>query len=431
MVIRLKNPFKNLKWCDVFFAFYLCVLLGNQRDYGFDAIILRLAFFALAAYLLVYEIIIKNRLGQLLRSRVFLWVCALTAFSLASSLWAINSNYSLGLLSQFGQCVIVVCAVVLCYNQKEDIYRALKIVVFAAIYCAIIVYVRTPGQILGIKRLGTAAGINANNFGCSMAIAFCVTLFFAITADKKALWAILSVFFAFFALNSGSRKAFAALVIAAALLAVFANKTGFKKLLLVFAACAVAVSFYILCMRYEPLYDLIGVRIEGLLDYILGGEDSSSGSTFVRLMLIDRAKEIFSEHPFFGVGLNNFMVAIAGSFFVAYAHNNYWEILSTLGIFGFVINYSLYIGIIKNSICGLIKKKDELCGLFLTLMIARLFIDYGMVTFYRPFNIFLLALSAMYVSNALKGEKTLERFSSADKQSLLEDNKSSAVSFAE
>ena len=342
-----------------------------------------------------------------------------------------NSRYSLGLINQFAQCVVIVSAVALCYSEKEDIKRALKIVVFAAAYCLIIVYIRTPKEFFGIKRLGSAAGINANSFGCYMAIAFCLSLFFVITSKRKIPWIAISVLFAFFALNSGSRKAFATIIIATALLAVFAKKTGLKKLLLIFAACAIAFSFYILCMRYKPLYDLIGIRVETLLNYIFGGSNSSSGSTSVRLLLIDEAKEIFNTYPIFGVGLNNFIVLVSDSQFATYAHNNYWEILSTLGVFGFVINYSLYIGIIKNSICGLIKKKDELCGLFLTLMIARLFIDYGMVTFYRPFYIFLLALSAMYVSNALKGEKTLERFSSADKQSLLEDNKSSAVSFAE
>ena len=57
MRIRFKNPFKCIRSCDVLFTFYLCVLLGNQNDTGFDALIIRVAFAALSAYLLVFELI--------------------------------------------------------------------------------------------------------------------------------------------------------------------------------------------------------------------------------------------------------------------------------------------------------------------------------------------------------------------------------------
>ena len=69
---------------------------------------------------------------------------------------------------------------------------------------------------------------------------------------------------------------------------------------------------------------------------MISGETDGDGSAQTRIRMIEKAYEIFKEHPILGMGLNTFAQS-AG--FGAYAHNNYMELLANLGLSGCLIYY--------------------------------------------------------------------------------------------
>ena len=83
-------------------------------------------------------------------------------------------------------------------------------------------------------------------------------------------------------------------------------------------------------------------RVEAAFLYATG-RDSGDGSISARLALSNDALGLWSKKPLFGWGADQFRYI---SDFGRYSHNNYSELLVTVGIVGFILFYSIYIYII-------------------------------------------------------------------------------------
>ncbi len=129
---------------------------------------------------------------------------------------------------------------------------------------------------------------------------------------------------------------------------------------------------------------------------------------------------MFKEHPIIGSGGNSFItrMRLIGYTHIAYSHNNYTEMLCTLGIIGFIIYYSKWLLTLfkllkinkknKNN-----KIKDKKAILFLVIIVLFLILDYGSVSYVLEFNMFMLCLIDMYLS--IEEEKNLIEYSGVDK----------------
>ena len=91
---------------------------------------------------------------------------------------------------------------------------------------------------------------------------------------------------------------------------------------------------------------------------------------------------------------------------IAYSHNNFTELLCTLGIIGFVIYYSYWLillyrlYIIKKNSSNLQIKRMSL--LFMSIMIMFILLDYGNVSYVLEFNMFILCLIDIFSRIARK-----------------------------
>ena len=108
--------------------------------------------------------------------------------------------------------------------------------------------------------------------------------------------------------------------------------------------------------------------------------------------------EIFSEHPFIGVGIHN---AQFYNYRQVYLHNNFAEMLADGGIIGFTAFYSMYVYLLV-----LILRKKEYSftlPLTITLFLVMLTMHYGQVA-YRDSEqyIMLLAVFMDLKSNVIK-----------------------------
>lgn len=150
------------------------------------------------------------------------------------------------------------------------------------------------------------------------------------------------------------------------------------------------------------LYELVGVRFEGLLNFFTG-QGRVDGSTRTRFGLINDAWTIFKENPLLGVGLGSFREVTK---FNVYAHNNFMELLASLGIVGFLFFYWLPIYLIfkiKNSKI----LNDKYSQLFFSVIITNLIHDIGTISYYRFSFIIPLCLASAYIEINRKREVTV------------------------
>ena len=117
-------------------------------------------------------------------------------------------------------------------------------------------------------------------------------------------------------------------------------------------------------------------------------EFQSDYSSEARVEYSELAIELWKENPIIGGGYDNFKVH---SGYDTYSHNNYTELLSSVGLIGLILYYAYYFLLLKKNI--LIKNmKSRMIVLFI---IATLITDVGAVTFsiYPIYYIVLLIMS--------------------------------------
>lgn len=99
-------------------------------------------------------------------------------------------------------------------------------------------------------------------------------------------------------------------------------------------------------------------------------------STSLRVNMIMEAYDLFKRHIFFGNGWN----AFAGlTQYRYYSHCNYLELLSSMGLFGFGLYYSIYYFIMRKIIH---LKNIEHKLLIISLIAALLISDFSSITMY-------------------------------------------------
>lgn len=204
----------------------------------------------------------------------------------------------------------------------------------------------------------TAGSLNPNQVGicCSYSL---LVLYWNIDRIRKNLlwytggWILIAVF-GLFSLITGSKKALITLVFGMFLLMILKSKDAYRTILRIVLAFAFGAAIIWAIFNIHFLYETIGQRFMGLINYFMYG--SGDKSTYSRGAMIRQARQVFLENPILGIGLHNFKeINIYG----VYAHNNYWELLVCLGIPGFLFYYLPMLSAIGNSISGFFRNKKQ------------------------------------------------------------------------
>lgn len=212
------------------------------------------------------------------------------------------------------------------------------------------------------------------------------------TKDQKNIISIIIQFVMI--VLSGSKKGLVLLLIPILVLAIDSCIKQPKNILkyIFFFSC-----FLFLIFKIPFLYNMIGYRVLDFFETIginfLPNNSiysQSDTSTTLRINMIVEAFDLFKKHIFFGNGWNAFSALTKYRY---YSHCNYVELLSSMGLFGFTLYYSIY--------CLFIKKlktinKGEQKLLIISLGISLLISDFSSITMYDTvityFSIFILCL---------------------------------------
>jgi len=222
------------------------------------------------------------------------------------------------------------------------------------------------------------------------------------------------ILFGTIALFSGSKKALLTLILGTITFEVLISK-GWDALIkiLLIGIMGYALIWYI--FNNPMLYSVLGRRIEKTVLTISGTarENDIDGSYRERKFYMKEAMQLFYKYPILGYGGNSFVTLMRDINYkhVAYSHNNFTELLATLGIVGFILYYYYWVKIIYKLSRKIMKNKvtNSKYYLFFTILVILMILDYGNVSYISEFNVIFLCLAENALNILNKDDKAEEK----------------------
>ncbi len=324
------------------------------------------------------------------KDKYIIWTYVIIVFTLLISL------FNMSTLSQETIVVLKNLVIMLCFYIYLIVSKEVKTIIFATFLgsflsaCFILIDFNSLEHITyDLKyaysyRIGEDINANPNITALNVVFGFATSLYYVLSSKKKiekVLLILVSIFMLYALILTGSRKA-----ILFCLIVMFGQLVLKKSSYIIIVPIVVSL-FYLAAMKINLLYFYIGYKIDlsSKNDYAKFAID---GSDQIRSILLDKSINLISENPF-GIGFGG-----VAKHLNVYSHNNYIEILASIGLIGFIIFYYLYfvslIKMIKNI------KKDLLFNLFLSSLIGLLVIEMYQVTYLYKIPLMILVTIYFY-----------------------------------
>jgi len=246
-----------------------------------------------------------------------LWYGSFILLGIASSMWAPSFSAVFVPMSRMLQILILSVCISYYLIKEEDFERLLNILLFSFLVMTGYILLRTPVDEWFSGFIGkTTTNFNTNNIGMSASIGAMIAFYQAYVRGRKWYFLALIPSFSLVVMTSSRKSLFMALAAMALIALLNTRSKNYFLRLLVSLAVVAAVSFAVI--KIPVLYRAIGVRFVSMYDYLMNDDYSADFSVGKRMSMISMAKIFFYEHPFRGIGLNNFaaryskMVAFVG-----------------------------------------------------------------------------------------------------------------------
>lgn len=330
------------------------------------------------------------------------WYTLFTAYAALSGLWSSYFNADMAsYLLRMAIIIAMITSISIYVDKPEDLERIIKLYISSVVVIVLLEFASVPISDWSDGSMGSHfSGSNSNEVAF---IVFCAELmaFYEFYSKNKKRYILLVALFLFFIILSSSRKALFASVAGPVMFVLFSvyKKNYFFNIIAVFTLAALVVFFI---MTDENAYNAIGKRFVSMLEFWFEERDHTvDNSLYMRSYYIDLAQRMFSESPILGKGLGNFAKIIDNVYMLhgVYSHNNFWQVLSELGLIGFIIYYSLYFIVIVRLVRGAFIKKSRMNLVFLIFMLMLLVLEVGVVTYNSkmPHIVIAIAYAATYV----------------------------------
>jgi len=382
------------KFFYVLFMIYAATLVIFAKPE--NEIIANLSGVVLVAFFMLYQLIYTSKTFYI-NSMLFVYIL-FYMLCILSLTWTLDVNYSIYTVTRMAQILI---NLVLLYN----ILKIFKVheAIFAGILIGMLYNTLLATELLSIAEpiylkvrfIGTTTHPNSIGLLALYSILGSILL---LQNAKNKLWILLNLmnifgsFYVIILAASRSSMVIGALIIGLFLLQVILNKQS-RFYLLGFAGVVFVMVVYFVDM-HELLekFNFAMERIAGIFGAFDGHHADSS--TAERLSFLHIMIEVFKENPILGTGVNTSRVFLHGF----YSHNNYIEILGTLGLVGLMIYYSAYV-----HLAWKISKVQAFWTkyyLFVFILVILLY-DFAAVTFYsKDILMLLLVLHFMAEENS-------------------------------
>lgn len=399
MINKLKNEniLIKINILIIYFLFTVSVLFFGSDFFPFLSYIILITFFYTIYY--SYKCDFRN-IKKLFTSPFFVWFVIFWGLAVSISFFR-NNIQLLGMIKSLiasSSIIFIFGALIFDKDTKESI-DIFKVVQFCSCSSCIWMLINEYDLILSGERIGFSINIgNPNSIGTILAL---LTIFnLARFIEQKNIFNM-AVFAlsAIFVLLTGSKKSFLIVVLGFLLLLYKNNKISIKRVkftLLLFAVIVIS------CLVVPILYEYIGRRFLELLGGLGFIDYQTDSSTTLRITYASKALDLWKQNIFLGGGFDNFR--IHGGY-GTYSHNNFTEILSSFGLIGLTIYYSIYLKFIKK----LFVSHNRNSKLYLIILLTIFLTDIGSVTFLLyPIYYMLLILSNICINegDSIDGKQT-------------------------
>lgn len=267
-------------------------------------------------------------------------------------------------------------------NRRD---KLIKYMIVASVLLCVRMMISVPVSAWGAERVGNYLAHNSSNSYGNTGITYvlgivCVYLFPKLGIFKR-YWVryFLILLFSVFSLLSGSKKHIIILMICILISSLLSSRSISKSLRNILAGMVVIALGLFVIFRNALLYEAIGRRILGFLSFAgFSSKVVADASSIGRGMIIQEAIRVFKQHPICGVGIANFRYY--DQYALAWAENNYLELLADVGIIGAIAYYLIYFDVIK-VIRSKFQRNNPDILLLLMLTICLLFVDFTMVSY--------------------------------------------------
>lgn len=379
-----------------FFLFlYFCAIGAHKLGTGFDAVFLRVTF---VIYVGMWALNLISSKSRLVVNNYSLWVFLFYGYCFLSMWWAKSIEACYDSVGTVIQIIVISITFIQIISSNEDIEKILKLVLYSQVYSAIVLLIKTPSEMFGEERLSFVTGLHANTLGYRFAVSIFLCVYFIMKNKRfKVFYIALAVGFAALILLTGSRKAFVMSIVFLVFFVILYKSKDmtinsiYKKFFLFIVVIFLAILFWSIAMNNEMFYNLIGKRLKDMFDTFMGS--GSDGSMHARDELRNLGWELFKQHPIVGYGFSNFVTYTreVGYFMHTYSHDNFVELLSTLGLIGTSLFYIPLTDICFNIYFASKKAKNKNLGIliFVFMFLQIIFSSYSM--FYHDEFYFIFA----------------------------------------
>ena len=353
----------------------------------------------LLAVVMLFNVIIYKKVKISFYS---FWSIGFVLICLVSTLWAPDTLHSLFIAK--GSIEIAVIGFL--FLSQEHNYKKIelyeKAIAIAGVFLAIRIIIEFPISWWGISRLHNE-NLNANSIGMLLMLStFCAYHLYKINLKKRYL--LLLAPFIIIILLTGSRKAYIGVILGLVFLWWLHIKKRQTRNMLLPLAILIIFVFFVFSLNIQPLYNLVGYRLEGTLNLFADNNATVDDSTILRIQMLKVGWQLFQENPLIGHGLYSYG-RISG--FRTYSHNNYLELLTSVGLIGTIWYYSIYIYNIKKVI-KLVKLRDKHACLFLCFFVIQLMLDFAYVSWNSESIHLMTMFSTCYLNLIDKGKNGIK-----------------------
>ncbi len=273
------------------------------------------------------------------RDPLFNWAMAFfVAFAIQSCLFAYDLSYSIGGLLSFAKTILTVFLICQLIRTEKHLEK-LTFVVFAAVLTTVILGVVNVR--LGLVKDWTviSSALSWMRFGSTH-----------VNPNLAAYYLVVGLPLAIYAVTRVRGGVARGALVAGVLAIIVATVMTFSRQA-IFPLVVVLLATLIKQARRKYVYGIVVVAIVVVALFVpqyywwristIGSIFSESAGDFslrIRLKALQAGWHLFLQHPFTGIGLNNFYVRSGSAELPVkmVAHNGYLEVLAGVGIFGFI-----------------------------------------------------------------------------------------------
>ena len=305
---------------------------------------------------------------------IFVFICYLN-ISLGNSVVPKESKFLLKVLLRNG--IFLYC--MFAYVRQLNHIKLSKVFILACVLGSMfmLVYNRILTGAFVIR--DAEDGLNGNMIATMDAMAICVI--FAMDKWKSIKNIVIIALLILFCILAGTRKAFIVLILGISIYILLSQPS---KLFSSLSKLAILLCFvYIILLEVPFFYEIIGNRFESLFSFTQGGD--TDASTDSRSHYIELGFYYFLMEPWTGNGISCFKEMPGVS---TYSHNNYIELLFSVGIPGIISFYLIHLYILSQAIKNCRATANKGAILSIALIFSVIVAEYAMVTYHERAALF-------------------------------------------